>query len=158
MHTCANCHQEVKDEALYCQNCGAIQHPVGSPEGEPLRPQEHAVDIGRVQTYPESFPSPLKKNPWLAGILNFFLPGIGYVYNGLGKEMNQIVFGVIVFLSVFVGVYVPLFGAPASASSTTATPQITVFNLLTLLILILPIGLAYDAYARASKMNASSST
>ncbi len=154
MHNCQNCLQEVRDDILYCPNCGAPQNQTTIQGAQPLRPQEHEIPasgLGRRSVYP----SP-KKNPWLSAILNFFLPGLGYVYNGIGRETSQVIFGVIVFLSVFLGVYVPLFGAPASPTSGSAAPQITVYDLLTLLILILPLGLAFDGYARAKRINSSS--
>jgi hypothetical protein len=37
----------------------------------------------------------LKKNPWIAAVLNFILPGIGYLYLGQRK-----IFGALVFISV----------------------------------------------------------
>jgi hypothetical protein len=154
MHYCQTCSRELDDNILYCPNCGTLQNKNAVQSRDYLRPQEHDLTSSFQGNF--GMPSFPRKNPWLAGILNFFLPGLGYVYNGIGRERSQIIFGFFVFLSVFLGVYVPLFGAPAAPSSSSAPSQVTVFDLLTLLILILPIGLAYDGYARANRINSSS--
>jgi hypothetical protein len=35
----------------------------------------------------------MAKNPLVAGLLNFFLPGIGYVYNGKRIKLGIVIFG-----------------------------------------------------------------
>ncbi|MGI0080144.1 MAG: zinc-ribbon domain-containing protein [Nitrososphaerales archaeon] len=156
MHSCPNCRQRVEDNILYCPNCGALQHPQSASFGQDLRPQEHQITSGDTQPYPRLAPLSGGRNPWISAILNFFLPGLGYVYNGLGSDKSQIVFGSLIFVSVFIGLFIPIFGAPSS-SAGTAAPTITVIDLLALLVFVIPFALAYDGYVRANRMNRSPS-
>lgn len=153
MHNCPNCRQPVEDNILYCPTCGTLQFPQAAPARQDLRPQEHQTQGGEGQPYSDIQAIRSKKNPWLAGILNFFLPGLGYVYNGIGRDKTQIVFGGLIFLSVFLGIFVPIFGAPATTTTGSSPPVISVIDLLSVLILLLPFALAYDAYARTNRMN-----
>jgi hypothetical protein len=91
----------------------------------------------------------MSKNPTTVGILNFFFPGIGYLYNGIGRDKTQIVFGILVFVFYFIGfeVTIPLVGltSPPAAPGTTYSPYAT----LVFLAYLGPFAFAYDGYRRA---------
>lgn len=91
-----------------------------------------------------------------SAVLNFFLPGFGYVYNGIGIDTSQVIFGILCFLALFLGLFVPsvvevLF--TGTSSSATGGQGITPADFLTILVLLIPFALAYDGYKRAIKIN-----
>jgi hypothetical protein len=150
MHYCKNCLQQVEDNILYCPNCGASQYAQGEVPVQNLKPQEHSLGT-ESGLRPVPMPATGLKNPWLTAILNFFLPGIGYAYAGWSKDKSMIFFGTIIFIAVFIGLYVPIFGGPPS-TTPVALPEIDVLETL---IFLLPFAFAYDGYSRTNKMNQS---
>lgn len=89
-----------------------------------------------------------KRNPWTSAICNFFVPGMGYIYNGVGRDRSQIIFGAILFLGYLLG-FIQLFGAFIlgfvlfSGSEPTA-PGFFPPIVLDLSYFIVPLALAYD--------------
>ena len=82
------------------------------------------------------------KNPWIAGILNFFLPGLGYLYAGRKKLFVSLGFFV---LTIIVTVYewddiIGIFSGKVSADFM-------------LYIIAYPIVFAYDGYVDATGVN-----
>ena len=72
----------------------------------------------------------IKRNPWLAAVLNFIVPGIGYIYTG-----KRIVFAIGILVSmVLLGIYA--FDKPYLLKDW-------LFNLTTI---TLSLAFAYDAY------------
>jgi hypothetical protein len=92
------------------------------------------------------------KNPIIAGVLNFFLPGAGYLYVG-GKKK---IFGAILLIS-FILLYSTAFlsqppQTPAETQSITQPLQIgTVDQLGVIAAFLLLFAFAYDAYNEALK-------
>lgn len=77
---CRGCGKEIFESAPTCPHCGAqqvIDNKVSSMTGD-----------AKVMLLIES----KKKSGWIAAILNWFLPGVGYIYCG------RIVLGIIVLL------------------------------------------------------------
>ena len=74
-----------------------------------------------------------KKNSWVAAILNFILPGLGYVYTGKRIEfgVGLILWGVFSFIAGFI------YG----------------FNSLYILDIFLSLLFAYDGYKTAEEVN-----
>jgi hypothetical protein len=90
----------------------------------------------------------IKKNPWVAAILNLFLLGLGYVYVG-----KRVAFGVgLVLWSVTIMAW--YYSIPAPSASD---PSIFAFIQLQTLVLadslILGILFAYDGYKTAEGIN-----
>ena len=75
---CSNCGTELRSDAKYCPNCGI------SPTEKP--------NYGQTQSIVKS-----DKNPLLAAILSFLLPGLGQAYLGLMKK------GIILFVLAIIG-------------------------------------------------------
>ena len=91
------------------------------------------------------------KNRWIAALLNFFLPGLGYVYVGIGQDTGELIFGGLVFLFYFIGWEVAfasiiLNGTPSSSPTSSPSPVAA----LVFLVFLLPFAFAYDGYQRAS--------
>jgi hypothetical protein len=89
------------------------------------------------------------KSPGGAAVLNFFFPGLGYIYTGLGRDVGEIIFGALVFVLYFVG-----FEVGYLIDILTYVPQTTQVNVspyaaLILLAFLLPFAFAYDGYRRA---------
>ncbi|MCL5068239.1 MAG: zinc ribbon domain-containing protein [Thaumarchaeota archaeon] len=153
MHYCRNCLQQVDDNVVYCPNCGAQQDARSPQSPQTLSPQQHPVSS---QPPP---PPPMEqlgvggknRSPAISAVFNLFIPGLGYLYDGLGRDVGEAVFGVLVFASVFLGLYLPLFVFPPATGSTSQ--NLTLADYLSFLFLILPIALAYDAYRRTEKKN-----
>ena len=91
------------------------------------------------------------KNRWIAALLNFFLPGLGYVYVGIGQDTGELIFGGLVFLFYFIGWEVAfasiILSGTLPSSSTSAPPPLAA---LITLVFLLPIAFAYDGYRRAT--------
>lgn len=75
---CSNCGTELKGDVKYCPTCGL------SPNEQP--------NYGQTRSLVKS-----EKNPLLAAILSFLLPGLGQAYLGLMKK------GIILFVLAMIG-------------------------------------------------------
>lgn len=82
----------------------------------------------------------------MAALLNFFLPGLGYVYVGIGRDSRQMVFGVLMFVSLAVVFYA---GVAAAALSPPSAPRSSSTEFIGLLSFVFPFAVAYDGYHRA---------
>ena len=91
---------------------------------------------------PKKIKSTKTKNPWVAGILNFLLPGLGYVY--AGKKRFFVSYGFLI-LSIVVAIY-------EWDDIVNAFHGKINFDFLIYLI-IYPIVFAYDAYFDAILFN-----
>jgi hypothetical protein len=92
------------------------------------------------------------KSPIAAALLNFFLPGIGYVYNGIGRDIGELVFGTLIFVFYFIGFEIGVvgFGLTSTASSSaTSTGPVSPYAFLIFLVFLLPFAFGYDGYRRA---------
>lgn len=86
------------------------------------------------------------KNPWIAGLLNFFLMGAGYVYNG-----EDVPLGLALTASSVGLTYVELgLQQQAFAPGGNITPWAVMFGS----VLLANTFLAMDAYAQAEEINA----
>jgi hypothetical protein len=89
------------------------------------------------------------KSPMVAAILNLFLPGAGYVYTGLGRDIGEAIFGALVFVFFFIGFEVTLVAELLSYTPSTSTGSTSPYEALVLLVFLLPFAFAYDGYRRA---------
>ncbi len=79
--------------------------------------------------------------------MNFFLPGLGYVYIGMGRDGKTLFFGLLILLAVALTFYVGVIGDAISPRDIPSLPAWEeTFGLLGLLT---PIAFAYDGYHRA---------
>lgn len=76
----------------------------------------------------------MKKRPWLAALLNFVIPGVGYLYNGKRK-----LFGMLLIL---VGVV-----STTDMVYNNWFPPFTILGVISLFIMLISFG--YDAYQEA---------
>jgi len=93
---------------------------------------------------------PSRKNPWAAAVLNLLFPGIGYIYNGVGRDTHQIIMGLMVFAFFFFGFGVSIIIVAATTPSGASTGGHSPYAELVLLAYLLPVAFAYDGYHRAS--------
>lgn len=144
MPFCPKCGKEVLETDKFCLNCG--QTLDRTAWGGALTGSSPFIQPGQS--------TPRSKNGWLAAILNFFLPGFGYIYAGIGRDTKLIEFGVLIFLSVAVVFYASVAnGIVSSASGTvTATTSFSPLVYVGILYFILPFALAYDGYHRAKQV------
>ena len=80
-----------------------------------------------------------KKQPWLAAILNFFLLGLGTVYNG-----KRVLTGILVTLGAIGATYFEL-------QVKTAAPEL--YNYMFASVFLIAIGMAVDGWKEAKMMN-----
>ena len=105
MKYCRSCGAETDDQVIFCPKCGA-------------RVEQEAVYV--VQN---------RKNPGLAAVLSFFIPGLGQIYNGqIGKGILVIILSI-----VFSAMVIFLIGF-------ILAPAIWIWAM-------------YDAYSTAKKIN-----
>ena len=107
---CSDCGKPLENEtSKYCNDCGAKQ------DTNTIVEKQDSIQIVRV---------PEEKNPVLATICSFFIPGLGQVYNGETAKGVGIFAGTLIGLFIFIipGLIVWVFGL-------------------------------YDAYTTAKKMN-----
>jgi len=140
---CPKCGKDVLETDRFCLNCGQTLDRAtwaGAPASSGSFIQPGQTTSG-------------SKNSWLAAILNFFLPGFGYIYAGIGRDTKLIVFGILIFLSVAVIFYSSVANTIFSPASTTPTSgSVGPFVDLAPLYFILPFALAYDGYHRAKQV------
>ena len=89
------------------------------------------------------------KSPGGAAALNFFFPGLGYIYTGLGRDMGEIIFGALIFVFYFVGFEVGFLTDMLTYVPPTAPANVSPYTALILLAFLLPFAFAYDGYRRA---------
>lgn len=122
---CTSCGEPIKAAAEVCPNCGVRQTGAGSEAdstpGEELAPAE-------------------QKEPILAGILSFIIPGAGQLYNG------QVGRAIAAFLGVIIGDVI-LF------TVGSLLLVILVGVVFFLLVPVIHVLVAYDAYNQAGKIN-----
>ena len=82
-------------------------------------------------------------------MLNFFLPGLGYIYTGLGRDAGEVVFGALVFVLYFVGFEVGYLIDILTYVPSAAPTDVSPYTALILLAFLLPFAFAYDGYRRA---------
>jgi zinc-ribbon domain len=175
MHFCTNCHRAVLDEVPYCPTCGAAQGSAAAASVTPSPSTDSSPKAVQGAVAPPPLPTSLAnppmttegatqfayrrqsaKSPGVSAVLNFFLPGCGYIYNGVGNDSKQIVFGILCFLGLFLGIFVPtvieilFIGTTSSSGSGIA---FATADYLSSFVLVLPFALAYDGYQRARKIN-----
>ncbi|QQG48208.1 MAG: zinc ribbon domain-containing protein [archaeon] len=146
---CPNCGKQSLPNDKFCHSCGrsleraATAFSSASPMGQPSQ-----------ASLPPSAPSEQVKSPAGAAVLNFFLPGMGYVYTGLGRDAGEVVFGFLVFLFYTVGLWggviaVSLSNAGIGSGGGGSSGTVSPFDALILLAFLLPFAFAYDGYRRA---------
>lgn len=116
---CPKCGAKNEDSAGFCVSCGNMLSKTATST--------------QASGQPFNVPSPSgQKNPMIAAILNFFLPGVGYWYWGYRKVVT------VPPLMFFIGVIIVEF-------------LISYFMFFAgVIILIINAFLAYDVYVKAS--------
>jgi len=94
-------------------------------------------------------PSTGSRSPGGAAVLNFFFPGLGYIYTALGRDTGQIIFGALVFVFYFIGFEVGYLVDILTYVSPTTSVNVSPYAALILLAFLLPFAFAYDGYRRA---------
>jgi TM2 domain-containing membrane protein YozV len=95
---CSDCGKPLENEtSKFCNDCGAKQNTKNIAE------EQESVQIVRA---------PEEKNPILATICSFFIPGLGQVYNGETAKGVGIFAGALIglFLLIIPGLIVWVFG------------------------------------------------
>jgi hypothetical protein len=91
----------------------------------------------------------ISKNPAGAATLNFFFPGLGYVYLGLNHDAGEVIFGGLVFVLYFIGFEVGYLIDLITYVPSTTPVSVSPYAALILLAFLLPFAFAYDGYRRA---------
>jgi len=82
-------------------------------------------------------------------VLNFFFPGLGYIYTGLGRDTGLIIFGTLVFVFYFIGFEVGYLIDILTYVPPTTPVNVSPYAALILFAFLLPFAFAYDGYRRA---------
>ena len=89
------------------------------------------------------------KSPGGAAVLNFFFPGLGYIYSGFGHDTGEVVFGALVFVFYFAGFEVGYLIDILTYVPPSTPASVSPYSTLILLAFLLPLAFAYDGYRRA---------
>lgn len=86
-----------------------------------------------------------QKNPWIAAVLNFILPGLGYIY--VGKKRKVFAFGLFA-LSIWVGIH------DRQEILSLLSGKMSLFEIsehFLIFILLYPLVFAWDAFMDAGE-------
>ncbi len=133
---------EVLVTDRYCPSCGQMVEGRTGVSAAPMAPSPGPREVPQV---PPTGP----KSPGGAAALNFFFPGLGYIYTGLGRNMGEIIFGALVFIFYFVGFEVGYLIDILTYVPPTTPVNVSPYATLILLAFLLPFAFAYDGYRRA---------
>lgn len=107
---CKDCGKEMKDESVFCWNCGNKVEVKIEPKVEDIQKDNHCkycneeINV-RADVCPHCgmrLRVVIAKNPGTASVLSFFIPGLGQIYNG--DIIIGIAFVIIEILSLSVGI------------------------------------------------------
>lgn len=87
------------------------------------------------------------KKPWIAALLNFFLMGPGYLYNG-----KRPVLGILLTITAFGLTYVEQIHTFADGNNLQ-DHDMTAFGVMFVCVFLANTGLALDAYREAKEIN-----
>jgi len=154
-HTCAECGRAICDACVMeingkvlCRSCteklaGAQAPTQASAQNQPLAPPVSDSKLA---------PPTTKKEPILALILSFFIPGLGHIYDGLTKKgIYLIVAFVIICGLIFLTSAMTSFSTSISGSSSS--PYACCSCIFFLAYLAVWIYGMYDSYISAQKIN-----
>ena len=142
MPYCPRCGKEVLITDRYCFNCGQnVDRQIGGPTT--------AVASASGQQWIPQAPKTASKSPGGAAALNFFFPGMGYIYAGFGRDLGEVIFGAFVFVFFFVGFEVGYLINIITYVPPAAPVEVSPYAALILLAFLLPFAFAYDGYRRA---------
>ena len=82
-------------------------------------------------------------------MLNFFFPGLGYIYTGLSRDTGLIIFGTLVFVFYFIGFEMGYLIDILTYVPPTTPVNVSPYAALILFAFLLPFAFAYDGYRRA---------
>ena len=146
MPFCSNCGKEILPTDRFCPNCGqSLGSPAAVPAVSPPAPSGQQPSL----LVRQDGQGRKRKSPEAAAIFNFFLPGVGYVYAGLGRDVGEAVFGVLVFLFYFIGFEVTFIAETLTSTAPSAPNSVSPYDALIFLVFLLPFAFAYDGYRRA---------
>ena len=95
---CSSCGTQNPDTAKFCEKCGAGLTAAAAPP-----PREDTRVRGPVTSTGAGHPV-TGKNPWVAVVLSFVIPGVGQFYNGDYKKGGLMLGGAILGILVSGGV------------------------------------------------------
>lgn len=142
MPFCPKCGKEALETDKFCLNCGA---PLDRATEAPA-PFQASMPTAVL---PSSLPAS-SKSPLMAAVLNFVLPGVGYIYVGAGRDGKLMVFGLLVLVSLTLTFYVSILNI-ATSPPTTSPTSTSPLDFIGLLEFIFPFAAAYDAFQRAKR-------
>lgn len=87
---CSSCGTQNPDTAKFCEKCGA-----GLTAAAPPPPPEDTRVRGPIASAHPGLPV-TGKNPWVALVLSFVIPGVGQFYNGDYKKGALMLIGALV--------------------------------------------------------------
>ena len=117
-------------------------------EGRTVHPAAPVMRSSSPQPGPQMSPSG-SKSPGGAAALNFFFPGLGYIYTGFGHDTGEIVFGGLVFVFYFIGFEVGYLIDLVTYVPSNTPANVSPYTAVILLAFLLPFAFAYDGYRRA---------
>jgi hypothetical protein len=148
---CQYCSAPLGPGITFCGQCGK---PVAAPSSgdslPPPLPSPTPPQFPPAGIYPPSYPPnpympPMQntgKNPWLIGILNLVVPGLGHVL--LKNWARGIATFVVTVVLLLIRVFISAMAASGGSDPTTCA---------NIALVVLAIGLFFDGFSAANKYN-----
>jgi TM2 domain-containing membrane protein YozV len=95
---CSSCGTQNPDSAKFCEKCGT-----GLTAAPPPPPPEDVRARGPIASTHPGHPT-TGKNPWVALVLSFVIPGVGQFYNSDNKKGAIMLIGAIVGIAISGGI------------------------------------------------------
>ena len=157
---CANCGSKLPTEKQQATTSGKTKNDTVTRKASSMQAQfaqQHVSSVPPIQVVPPQ-PSHVfatnRKEPWIAALLSFFIPGAGQIYAGkVARGIGLILIFFLGPLVFFFGLFIPVIGFGMGSGGTMIGLTIMSFFIGMIIYVVLFVWNIIDAYTLAEKYN-----